>query len=397
MYIFENYVIFKITVSMHIFDKRKSKKMKLTLEERFRKKMRRIGKKNMVCRVCIFPVYALGMLLFRVANYFKANGKRFAMVAMTFLLFTVYSSFSFPMFISGDGSENGLNEVSEVAQNVELATETEIKAGDIILLDDADVLTEDDDAELAHGMKISETYSANDILGEEEENISEEPQATAEPVATEEPVADEENSRGANAYRDYDFSADDWRIMLINKQHSIPEDYEPVLGEINTMKGIMQCDERIIDELKLMMQDAKKDGIVLAICSPYRDMEYQKMLFNRKINRYMDMGLSYMEAYRLAGEYVTVPGASEHQLGLALDIVCNTYTSLNDGFGDTDAGKWLAANCHKYGFILRYPEDKEDITGIGYEPWHFRYVGVEAATIIMEDEITLEEFWEEYL
>lgn len=371
--------------------------MKLTLEERFRKKMRRIGKKNIVCRVCIFPVYTVGVFLFNVANYCKANGKRFALMAMTFLLFTVYSSFSFPMFISGDGSENGLNEVSDVAQNVELAAESEIDLGDIILLDDSDVLTEEDDMELAHGMKISETYSANDILGEEEKGFLEESQETKEPEATEEPEAIDANSRGADAYRDYEFSADDWRILLINKQHSIPEDYEPVLGEINTMKGIMQCDSRIIEELKAMMQDAKKDGIVLTICSPYRDMEYQKMLFNRKINRYMSMGLSYLEAYQLAGEYVTVPGASEHQLGLALDIVCNTYTTLNDGFGDTDAGIWLAANCHKYGFILRYPEGKEDITGIGYEPWHFRYVGVEAATIIMEDEITLEEFWEEYL
>jgi len=388
-------------------NKRKSDKMKLTLEECFRKKMRRIGKKNIVCRVCIFPVYVLGVFLFGVMNYFKANGKRFAMVAMTFLLFTVYSSFSFPMFISGDGSENGLNEVSEVAQSVELATETEINFGDIILLDDTDVLTEEDDKELAHGMKISETYSAIDILGGDEE-ISEVPKVTEEPAVTNAPevtetpdsikeFGDEENSRGADDYRDYEFSEDDWRIMLINKQHSIPDDYEPVLGEINTMKGIMQCDARIIEELKQMMQDAKQEKIVLAICSPYRDMEYQKMLFNRKINRYMDMGLSYMEAYRLAGEYVTMPGASEHQLGLALDIVCNTYTSLNEGFEDTDAGKWLAANCHKYGFILRYPKGKEEITGIGYEPWHFRYVGVEAATIIMEDEITLEEFWEEYL
>lgn len=380
-------------------NERKLDRMKLTMEERFRKKMRRIGKKNIVCRIGIFPIYAVGMFLFSAINYFNANEKRFAMVAMTFLLFTVYSSFSFPMFISGngEGNENGLNEVSEVAQNVELATENEINVGDIILLDDSDVLTEEDDAELAHGMKISETYSANDILGEDEKGFSEEPQETKEPETTAGPESVEENLRGADAYRDYVFSADDWRIMLINKQHSIPDDYKPVLGEINTMKGIMQCDARIIEELKQMMQDAKKESIVLAICSPYRDMEYQKMLFNRKINRYMDMGLSYMEAYQLAGEYVTVPGASEHQLGLALDIVCNSYTSLNDGFADTDAGIWLAANCHKYGFILRYPKGKEDITGIGYEPWHFRYVGVEAATIIMEDEITLEEFWEEYL
>ena len=383
--------------------------MKLTMEERFRKKMRRIGKKNIVCRVCIFPVYVMGCFMFAVVNYFRSNGKRFAMVAMTFLLFTVYSSFSFPLFISGDGNETGLNEVSEVAKDVELAIEAEINVGDIILLDDSDVLTEEDDTELAHGMKVSETYSANDILGEVdlteekedsagekvEEQIPED--GTGADSKEEITESEAEESKGADIYRDYEFDPADWRIMLINKQHSIPDDYEPVLGEINTMKGIMQCDARIIEELKQMMQDAKKEGIVLAICSPYRDMEYQKMLFNRKINRYMNMGLSYMEAYRLAGEYVTMPGASEHQLGLALDIVCNEYTSLNDGFADTDAGKWLAANCHKYGFILRYPEGKEDITGIGYEPWHFRYVGVEAASIIMEDEITLEEFWEEYL
>ena len=92
-----------------------------------------------------------------------------------------------------------------------------------------------------------------------------------------------------------------------------------------------------------------------------------------------------------------VPGASEHQIGLALDIVCNSYMSLDEGFGDTKAGKWLAANSCRYGFILRYPKGKEDITGIEYEPWHFRYVGKAAAPVIMEQGITLEEFWEDYV
>ena len=111
----------------------------------------------------------------------------------------------------------------------------------------------------------------------------------------------------------------------------------------------------------------------------------------------MGMGMSYMEAYQLTSQAVTVPGASEHQIGLALDIVASNYVTLDDGFGETKAGKWLAANSSKYGFILRYPKGKEDITGIGYEPWHFRYVGVDAATIIMGEGITLEEFWEDYL
>ena len=96
----------------------------------------------------------------------------------------------------------------------------------------------------------------------------------------------------------------------------------------------------------------------------------------------------------LGSQVVTVPGASEHQLGLALDIVSNTYTALDQGFGNTDAGKWLYEHSREYGFILRYPKDKEYITGIDFEPWHFRYVGIEAATVIMDEGITLEEFVE---
>ena len=159
----------------------------------------------------------------------------------------------------------------------------------------------------------------------------------------------------------------------------------------------MHCDERIIDDLLAMIQAAKDDGVSLQIISPYRDLKYQENLFNRKVTYYMNEGLSYMEAYQLASQAVTVPNASEHQLGLALDIVTDTYTKLKEEFEDTEAGKWLAANSYRYGFILRYPKGKEDITCIEYEPWHFRYVGVEAATLITEQGITLEEFWEEYL
>ncbi len=109
----------------------------------------------------------------------------------------------------------------------------------------------------------------------------------------------------------------------------------------------------------------------------------------------MNRGLSYMEAYQRGSRIVAVPAASEHRLGLALDIVSNTYKNLDEGFAGTPAGIWLAENSYKYGFILRYPKDKEDITGIDYEPWHFRYVGVDAATVITERGITLEEFWDE--
>ena len=92
---------------------------------------------------------------------------------------------------------------------------------------------------------------------------------------------------------------------------------------------------------------------------------------------------------------IAVPGASEHQVGLALDIVCSTYYRLDEAFGDTEAGKWLAENSYQYGFILRYPKDKEEITGIEYEPWHFRYVGKEAAKEMTEQKLTLEEYVEQ--
>lgn len=201
---------------------------------------------------------------------------------------------------------------------------------------------------------------------------------------TEEERVDEDGTIDISA-----FDKDDWKIMLINKQHPIPEDYEFTLA---TIKGSMKCDERIIPELQLMMQAAQKDGVTLVIRSPYRDYERQIYLFNRKVKGYMRTKMSYLESYRTTAQSVTIPGASEHQVGLALDITSNSYTTLTQGFADTEAGKWLAEHSYEYGFILRYPDGKEDITGISFEPWHFRYVGKTAAKYMYDNDLTLEEF-----
>ena len=155
------------------------------------------------------------------------------------------------------------------------------------------------------------------------------------------------------------FDKNDWKIMLINKQHPIPADYEFTLA---TIKGSMKCDERIIPELQQMMQAAQKDGVTLVIRSPYRDYERQIYLFNRKVKGYMKKKMSYLESYRTTAQAVTLPGASEHQVGLALDITSNSYTTLTQGFAETEAGEWLAQHSYEYGFILRYPDGKEDIT-----------------------------------
>lgn len=254
------------------------------------------------------------------------------------------------------------------------------------LLEDEDVLEQSDYNSTSHGYALVDKYDASDILQASEAIVSE--NADAEKTGEDGSVTEDDNAEQE------EFRSDDWRLVLINKQNSIPDDYTFQLG---TIKGKMQCDKRILEDLLAMLEAAEEDGVNLTICSPYRDLEYQQMLFNRKIERYMKRGMSYMEAYQLSSQAVTVPGASEHQIGLALDIVCNDYMSLDEGFGDTKAGKWLATNSCRFGFILRYPEGKENITGIEYEPWHFRYVGKAAATVIMEQGITLEEFWEEYV
>ena len=185
------------------------------------------------------------------------------------------------------------------------------------------------------------------------------------------------------------FKKNDWKLILVNKQHPIPDDYTVTLG---TIKGSMKCDERIIEPLAQMFKAAAEEGINLEVRSPYRDMSLQEYLFNRKMKNYINQGYSYIDAYKVSSEVVTLPGASEHQIGISLDITSDTYWQLNEGFEDTEAGQWLINNSYKYGFILRYPKGKEDITGIIYEPWHYRYVGIEAATVIYEQGITLEEF-----
>lgn len=354
--------------------------MNTTMRERFRRKVLRWGKKNRLCRFCSIPVLAVGMFFFHGAAYFRGNGKRFSMAAVSLLLFAVYSSFSFPAFVSGEGAEAEWNPISEEARDIVLAEEREIDLEELVSLEDEAELLEEY-IEPDQDMDYLTAYSAEEIL---ELNR---PSGTSESPAGELP-------------ENICFSRDDWRLLLVNKQHSIPEGYEEQvpLGKINTVNGVMRCDERIIDDLLDMIRTASDDGVTVKICSPYRDLKRQEYLFDRKINKFLGQGLSYMEAYQLASQVVTVPNASEHQLGLALDILADSYTKLLPGFAETKGGKWLAENSYRFGFVLRYPRDKEDITGITFEPWHFRYVGKEAASVMKEQGLTLEELWdmEEY-
>lgn len=180
-----------------------------------------------------------------------------------------------------------------------------------------------------------------------------------------------------------------WNLMLVNPWHSLPENYNPTIKYLDNGHGI---DERAYTDLQDMMDDCRAEGLNPLICSSYRTREKQEELFKNKVDRYLSYGYSQENAKKAAGELVAIPGTSEHQLGLALDIVDVSYQLLDEKQEDTPVQKWLLSNSWKYGFVLRYPNDKSEITGISYEPWHYRYVGKEASKKIYDKKICLEEY-----
>lgn len=182
---------------------------------------------------------------------------------------------------------------------------------------------------------------------------------------------------------------DPWQLMIVNTKNPLPREFLVKLEEF----GGHRVDARIAPIIEKMFLAAKKEGIDLLICSGYRGVQKQTASYNNKIEEYLHSGYSQEDSKQMAGKYIQPPGASEHHTGLAIDIVTASYQRLDEGFADTKAGKWLQANAADYGFILRYPKDKKDITGIAYEPWHYRYVGTYAKEIT-ESGLCLEEYVE---
>ena len=360
-----------------------SLEMKLTFRNKVISKATKFNRKH---KAFSFLGIAFAMVAITVYNflfYFYRNAKRFTCLACIILFFISSSSFSYPAmslnisFAASSETTEKTDEVQEVLSEEEVAeSDAElITARDV----DSEVLLEASEAVNPDAAEIENMVSVTEILDSE----------TPASVSVEESRA--LLSQGAD---EVSFNSDDWKLVLVNKQHPIPDNYKFELG---TISGSMQCDERVIAPLFDMLKDARADGVNLIVCSPYRDIHRQTMLFSNKVDRYMGGGMSYMDAYNLASQAVTVPGSSEHQIGLAVDIITDGYSSLDEGFGDTAAGKWLADNSSKYGFILRYPLGKEEITSIEYEPWHFRYVGVDAARVIADNNLCLEEFWNLYV
>jgi len=177
-------------------------------------------------------------------------------------------------------------------------------------------------------------------------------------------------------------------LWLVNQDHPLPQDFSP--ESLITHQGI-RLHTAAHTAYNRMLVAMKADGIHgLILASAYRPYDYQQNLFTNKVNQLVSNGYTNHEAAEIAAKSLQRPGASEHQTGLALDVTISG--DLTEAFGDTAAGKWIAANSHRFGFIIRYPQAKTDITHIIYEPWHLRYVGVPHAMIIFENNITLEEY-----
>ena len=180
--------------------------------------------------------------------------------------------------------------------------------------------------------------------------------------------------------------SEEWNLIVVNAWNELPEDYSVELTELSNGQKV---DSRIYPYLQEMFDAAREEGVYPVVREGYRTAEEQQEILEDRIQTYINQGYSRSRAERTAKEWVALPGTSEHQLGIAVDINADKSMCSNE-----EVYAWFAENAYKYGFILRYPIGKQEITGTSYEPWHYRYVGEEAALEIYEQGICLEEYFE---
>lgn len=180
-----------------------------------------------------------------------------------------------------------------------------------------------------------------------------------------------------------------WKLVLVSQASPMQQGFSTELEEVGDGQKV---DARIVGELNAMLEAMAAEGLEPVISSAYRTFQEQDKLFDETVSKKVNGGMVYEEAFYESKSLIELPGNSEHQTGLAVDIVSASYETMDEKQADTKEAKWLAEHCEEYGFILRYPEGKESFTGKEAESWHFRYVGKEAASYIMENGMTLEEF-----
>lgn len=213
------------------------------------------------------------------------------------------------------------------------------------------------------------------------------PSPTAMPSDTPMPSVSEAPTETAAA----GYDSANWQTLLVNSSNSLPEGFDI---ELVVLKNEQAVDKRCLEDLQKMMDDCRDEGYKPLIVTSYRTNDKQKELYDAKVKRLVDEGKPQEDAEKEAVKSVAAPGTGEHQTGLAVDIVDEDDPTQDYEQEKTELNKWLRANCYKYGFILRYPADKVEVTGLPYEPYHFRYVGKDAAKVIFDKKITLEEYTE---
>ena len=181
-------------------------------------------------------------------------------------------------------------------------------------------------------------------------------------------------------------NSEEWSLVVVNQWNELPEDYSVELTELSNGQKV---DSRIYPYLQEMFDAAREEGVYPVVREGYRTAEEQQEILEDRIQTYINQGYSRSRAERTAKEWVALPGTSEHQLGIAVDVNADKTKCSND-----EVYTWLAENAYMYGFILRYPMGKQEITGTSYEPWHYRYVGESIAREIYERGICLEEYFD---
>ena len=212
---------------------------------------------------------------------------------------------------------------------------------------------------------------------------AEKPAPTARPTATPAPIPVPTPEPPA-----VDLS--DWKLRLIRYEYPLGEDFVP--EDLTVIEGNERMDGRVAPYMKELIANARAAGYSVYVCSGYRDYETQSIIYWRHIYDYQNQGMTYEEADAKTRLAVNYPGCSEHQSGLTADILEYSTQPMEPYIGGSGLMLWLEEHCAEYGFVIRYPDGKTDITGVEYEPWHLRYVGEEAAAYIMENNLCLEEF-----
>jgi len=248
--------------------------------------------------------------------------------------------------------------------------------------------------EIGKGAVMNEAASAQNSREENQTSTSAAQSTTQSTIQT-----TTQSTEGTSESQTDDFpnvSLDDWSMVLVGPKYKI--DQEISQSGLSKLSNGYLVDKRIVSAYDDLAAAAKKAGYPLVMVSAYRSVAYQRKIFDANVDTLMARGESKEAAEKTTKLTFTEPGYSEHHTGLAIDVVDqawyqdHTTDVLDHRFGDTDGGKWIQAHAREYGFIVRYPEGKYDITQIDYEPWHLRYVGVAAATYIEENQLTFEEF-----